>query len=49
MPSLAFAHWRLATTLERQNKKPEAIAELETAVRLHPDLEGAKKDLKRLK
>jgi len=49
MASLAFAHWRLATTLERQNKKPEAIAELERAVRLDPDLEGAKKDLKRLK
>lgn len=49
MPSLAFAHWRLAMTLERENKKPEAITELETAVRLDPDLEGAKKDLKRLK
>ena len=49
MPSLAFAHWRLATALERQSKKPEAIAELEAAVRLDPDLEGPKKDLKRLK
>jgi len=49
MPSLALGHWRLATAFERQNKKPDAIAELEIAVRLDPDLEGAKKDLKRLK
>jgi tetratricopeptide (TPR) repeat protein len=48
MPSLASTHWRLATALERQGKKPDAITELQRAVSLDPDLEGAKKDLKRL-
>lgn len=48
MPSLAVAHWRLGLVLEKQGKKPEAITELQTAVRLKPDVEGAKKDLKRL-
>jgi hypothetical protein len=35
--------------LEKQSRKPEAVAALETAVRMKPDLEAAKKDLKRLK
>lgn len=48
MPSLAVAHWRLGLALEKQGKKPEAIAELETAVKMNPELEGARKDLKRL-
>lgn len=48
-PTPAHAHWRLGNVLEKQGRKPEAIAELETSLRLKPDLEEAKKDLKRLK
>jgi len=47
-PSLACAYWRLGLVLEKKGRKPEAIAEVETALRLKPDLEEAKKDLKRL-
>ncbi|HVL69327.1 MAG TPA: tetratricopeptide repeat protein [Vicinamibacterales bacterium] len=45
----AVAQWRLGLVLERQGRRPEAIAALETAVRLDGALEQAKKDLKRLK
>jgi len=48
-PSLSRAHWRLGQALEKQGRKPEGISEIEMAVRLEPDFEGAKKDLKRLK
>ena len=48
-PTLAHAHWRLGLALDRQGKHADAIAELETAVRLKPDLDDAKKDLKRLR
>jgi predicted Zn-dependent protease len=48
-PTHAHAHWRLAQALEREGRKPDSIVELETALRLKPDLDGAKKDLKRLK
>jgi tetratricopeptide (TPR) repeat protein len=48
-PPHANAYWRLGLILEKQGRKPDAIAALETAVRLKPDLEAAKKDLKRLK
>jgi tetratricopeptide (TPR) repeat protein len=47
--SPAVAHWRLALILEKQNRKQDAIAELETAVKADGNLEGAKKDLKRLR
>jgi tetratricopeptide (TPR) repeat protein len=47
-PSHAGAHWRLAQILEKQGKKDQAVAELQVAVRDQPDLDGAKKDLKRL-
>jgi len=47
-PTLAHAHWRLGLTLEKQGRKPEAVSEIETALRLRPDLGEAKKDLKRL-
>jgi len=49
MPRRAAAHWRLGLVLEKQGRKPEATAELETAVRLEPNFEPAKKDLERLK
>src|SRR3989442_5343887 len=48
-PTLAQAHWRLGLVLEKQGRVPEALSELETALRLDPGLEDAKKDLKRLK
>lgn len=47
--SVAGAHWRLGLALEIQGRKPEAIAEIQTAVKLDPKLDPAKKDLKRLK
>jgi len=45
----AAAQWRLGLVLERQGRKAEAIAALESAVRLDGSLDAAKKDLKRLK
>jgi tetratricopeptide (TPR) repeat protein len=48
-PRFAAAHWRLGLVLEKEGHKPEAITELETASKLEPDFEPAKKDLKRLK
>jgi len=48
-PTLAHGHWRLAQVLDKEGHRPEARAELETALRLKPDLDEAKKDLKRLK
>lgn len=48
-PALSSAHWRLAQVLEKENKKQEAIEELQTAVRLKSDFKEAQKDLKRLK
>jgi tetratricopeptide (TPR) repeat protein len=47
--SPAVAHWRLGLILEKQGKKPEAIAELQSATKLDPKFEQALKDLKRLK
>jgi tetratricopeptide (TPR) repeat protein len=47
-PTLANAHWRLALVLEQQSRKPEAIAELQTALKIEPN-SPAKADLKRLK
>lgn len=48
-PDLAHARWRLAQVLEKQNRRDEAVAELRAALKLKPDLDVAKKDLKRLK
>ena len=45
----AVAHWRLGLILEKEGKKAEAIAELQTATKLDPKFEQAQKDLKRLK
>jgi tetratricopeptide (TPR) repeat protein len=45
----AHAHWRLGQVLEKEGRRADAVAELEQAVRLKPDLEDAKKDLKRLR
>src|ERR1700674_1355847 len=48
-PHHAAAHWRLGLVLEKQGKKPEAIAEMEESLRLEPELKEAKQDLKRLR
>lgn len=48
-PDHAAARWRLGQVLDKQGRKAEAIAELETALAKRPDLKGAKEDLKRLK
>jgi len=48
-PTLALAHWRLGLVVEKQGRRPEALSEVETALHLKPDLDDAKKDLKRLK
>lgn len=49
-PTLAHAHWRLGLAIEKQGRKPEALAEVQQALALKPDLgDEAKKDLKRLK
>jgi tetratricopeptide (TPR) repeat protein len=47
-PTRAHAHWRLGLVLEREGRKPEAISELKTALQLNPDLNAARKDLRRL-
>jgi tetratricopeptide (TPR) repeat protein len=47
-PPLAAAHWRLGLILEKEGRKADAIKQLEEALRLQPDFENAKKDLKRL-
>ncbi len=48
-PTHAVTHWQLGLLLEKAGRKPEAIAAMETALRLDGSLEPAKKDLKRLK
>lgn len=48
-PSIALAHWSLGLVYEKEGRKGEARTELETAVRLKPDFEQAKRDLKRVK
>jgi tetratricopeptide (TPR) repeat protein len=45
----AVAHWRVGLILEKQGRKPEAIAALQTAAKLDPKFEQAQKDLKRLR
>ena len=45
----AVAHWRLGLILEKEGRKPEAIAELQKATELDPKFEQAQKDLKRVK
>jgi tetratricopeptide (TPR) repeat protein len=47
-PSLPDAHWRLSQVLDRLGRRPEAIAELNTAVKMDPGFEQAKKDLKKM-
>jgi tetratricopeptide (TPR) repeat protein len=44
-----MAHSSLGLICEKEGRKPEAIAELQTALRLNPDFEAAKQDWKRIK
>jgi len=48
-PIPAGAHWSLGLVYEKEGRNRDARSELEIAVRLKPDFEQAKKDLKRLK
>ena len=48
-PSLGYAHWQLATTLEKQGRRLEAVEEVERALNEEPSLDGARKDLKRFR
>lgn len=47
--SVGVARWRLGLVLEKLGRKPEAIAELQAAVKLEPKFEQAQKDLKRVR
>jgi tetratricopeptide (TPR) repeat protein len=47
-PALAAAHWSLGLVYEKEGRLPDAKNELQTALRLKPDFEPAKRDLKRL-
>jgi tetratricopeptide (TPR) repeat protein len=47
-PSHAQAYWRLAQTLDKMGRTAEAVESLQAALKLEPDLRGAKQDLKRL-
>jgi tetratricopeptide (TPR) repeat protein len=47
-PSTAYAHWQLATVLEKLNRPVEAMVELRLAVDKEPSLDGARQELKRL-
>jgi tetratricopeptide (TPR) repeat protein len=48
-PDRVQTKWLLASLYEKRGNTPEAIKELEAAVRMRPDFEPAKKDLKRLR
>jgi tetratricopeptide (TPR) repeat protein len=48
-PDHAHAHWRLALVLEKENRKAEAITELQAALVLKPDFPEAHKDLGRMR
>jgi tetratricopeptide (TPR) repeat protein len=47
--SPAQVYWRLGQTLEKLNRQNEAVDAIKTALELDPSLEGAKKDLQRLR
>jgi tetratricopeptide (TPR) repeat protein len=48
-PARAQAEWLLATVYEKDGRKPDAVRELKVALRMEPNFEVAKKDLRRLR
>ena len=48
-PPIWAGRWRLGLVLEKMSRTPEAVSELEAALKLKPDSEEVKKDLKRVK
>ena len=48
-PPHAGAHWSLGLLYEKRGEKAQARSEMDAALRLNPDFEPAKRDLKRLK
>jgi tetratricopeptide (TPR) repeat protein len=48
-PDQGQVKWLLAALYEKNGRTPDAIRELEAAIRMRPDFEAAKKDLKRLR
>jgi tetratricopeptide (TPR) repeat protein len=48
-PDRVQTKWLLAALYEKNGRTPDAIRELEAAVRMRPDFEPAKRDLKRLR
>jgi tetratricopeptide (TPR) repeat protein len=48
-PPLANAHWRLGTIHEKRGQRDLARAEYQAALRLNPQLDGAKQSLAKLK
>ena len=48
-PDRGQTKWLLASLYEKNGRTPDAIRELEAAVRMRPDFEAAKRDLKRLR
>jgi tetratricopeptide (TPR) repeat protein len=47
-PDMAAAHWELGRILEKQGRRQDALQQVQTAVKLDPRLDGARKDLRRL-
>ena len=48
-PLLEGVHWSLGLVYEKEGRKAEARSELETSLRLNPNFEPAKRDIKRFK
>jgi tetratricopeptide (TPR) repeat protein len=48
-PPFAAVHWSLGLVYEKLGRRADAKSELETAVRLNPDFDPARQDLKRFK
>jgi tetratricopeptide (TPR) repeat protein len=48
-PPVSQARWLLASAYEKDGRRPDAVRELEAALRLKPDFDAARKDLKRLR
>jgi tetratricopeptide (TPR) repeat protein len=47
-PDAADAHRLLALSMEKEGRRPEALTEIQNALRIRPDFKAAREDLKRL-